>query len=272
MKIILVENERLDHPPMGGISTLIRQLLHYSQLLDSRICFAGTGTLPQSTYPGIDFIQISSKKCSNLNFFLKFISKVFKIQKEKDTVFHFFHPYFILIFYFFRKQHPLVLSITGRQDISFERNWGKFAAFINTKVVLPLAFKRVDHIVFVDENTRKYYLSRFNIKSQSSIIPSSVDVNKFDFQPVFAVREKYGFMDSAKLILFAGRISPEKKLDFLIQAFQLFSLRNPDTFLLIAGNGPELSNIKRMVIQLGIEHVSYFEKLQNNELVELMNI
>jgi glycosyltransferase involved in cell wall biosynthesis len=62
------------------------------------------------------------------------------------------------------------------------------------------------------------------------------------------IREKYGFADSDKILIYSGRLNPEKNLELLIDVFLNLVSTNSDFKLIIVGDGLEKQNM--MVKQL----------------------
>ena len=59
-----------------------------------------------------------------------------------------------------------------------------------------------------------------------------------------------------KVVLSVGRLSPEKGLATLVQAFAELHVDQPDARLLIAGEGPERAVLQRLVAELGLSNVA----------------
>lgn len=84
------------------------------------------------------------------------------------------------------------------------------------------------------------------------VIPTGVDSQRF--HPAVdgsLVRERLG-LDGEEVILTVGRVSPEKHLDQLFQAFQMVLKLRPDARLLVVGKGPALGHYRRMVRTMGL--------------------
>jgi glycosyltransferase involved in cell wall biosynthesis len=57
---------------------------------------------------------------------------------------------------------------------------------------------------------------------------------------------------SAKVILSASRLEPEKSVDLIVKAFAIICRDNPNVELIIAGVGSEITNLQNLVTQLEI--------------------
>lgn len=71
------------------------------------------------------------------------------------------------------------------------------------------------------------------------------------------------------VLLYVGRLSPEKNLAFLLRVFQAFSAKHPSAKLWLAGDGPIGAQLKALAITLGIEaDVTFFGHLPHAQLSE----
>ncbi|MBI3573618.1 glycosyltransferase [Candidatus Kaiserbacteria bacterium] len=85
------------------------------------------------------------------------------------------------------------------------------------------------------------------------IVPNAIDTERFrqrNEADRAEARRALGL--PAHAILFLGRLSYEKSVDQVIQAFGLIHAARPDVTLLIVGDGPERANLERLTHTLGL--------------------
>jgi 1,2-diacylglycerol 3-alpha-glucosyltransferase len=71
------------------------------------------------------------------------------------------------------------------------------------------------------------------------------------------------------VVLYVGRLSPEKNLAFLIRVFQAFSARHPSAKLWLAGDGPIAAQLKALAVELGVEsNVTFLGHVPQSQLSE----
>ncbi|MBA2175363.1 glycosyltransferase family 4 protein [Halobacillus locisalis] len=104
---------------------------------------------------------------------------------------------------------------------------------------------------------KKYYLSNFNINHQKIIIaPNSLDEKAIDLEiaeyeeEANKLKNKY---NGRKIILFSGAIIKGKRLDDLLYSINKIKSSINNVLCIIVGDGPEKSNLEKMVIKLGLE-------------------
>ena len=93
--------------------------------------------------------------------------------------------------------------------------------------------------------------------------------NTLDTETLFSIRnelEKRGKdeikkelnLKKGQYICFIGRLFKEKRVDLLIDVFELIHKQNPDTGLIIIGDGPERSSLENKTLQKGLDGLVLF--------------
>ena len=94
------------------------------------------------------------------------------------------------------------------------------------------------------------------------VIPMGVDL-----QNLFIPSE---IRKQSKSILFVGRVVEKKGLCFLVEAMQEIIIKHPEAKLRVAGEGPELSNIRNLANSLGVaNHIQFLGAVPNVSLPRL---
>lgn len=162
------------------------------------------------------------------------------------------------------------LSIYGREDclkIGWEHNHHhgnmKYASNIVT------ACKKLDYLVLVSDNLRKYYskeMKKYNCKC--IFIPNIVDNMPLELSDV-----------SSKKLVSVGRLSKEKGYMDLLEIFNKLHNIYPDWTLDIVGDGPEKDNLNKyindnnlgdFVTLHGFQKKDYIDKLLHEASIYLM--
>lgn len=95
------------------------------------------------------------------------------------------------------------------------------------------------------------------VTDRVSFVPLWVDTRKFRPLGVTNRRELrkklIGVTDETKVVLFVGRLHPEKDIDTLLKGFQKLTETRNDTELVLIGTGPQGENFKELARKLAIE-------------------
>jgi glycosyltransferase involved in cell wall biosynthesis len=92
------------------------------------------------------------------------------------------------------------------------------------------------------------------VESHIEVVPNGVDLKRFHTaQPLS--RAEFGFREEDILLVYAGRIAPEKNLEFLLQSFAGVAQVIPNVHLLIIGGGQKehVEEVKPLPSGLGIQ-------------------
>jgi len=100
-------------------------------------------------------------------------------------------------------------------------------------------------------------LRRWGSRTRCEVVPTGVEISKYNEESWDAARKHFGLPQNAKVLLYVGRISREKNIPFLIEAFK--KMDQPNLYFLLLGGGPLLpelraQNIKNVIFGGEIEH------------------
>lgn len=138
------------------------------------------------------------------------------------------------------KRLPLIytyhVSITDYTHyIKFIGNTGiiKYAAAWFSKASTNLG----DQIIVPSPKFQRLLLKQ-KVKQPITIIPNGIDLGMFKAaKNPGALRNRLGLGPEAHILLTVGRMDPEKRLEFIVEAFDLMAERVPNAHLVFAGDG-----------------------------------
>ncbi len=90
------------------------------------------------------------------------------------------------------------------------------------------------------------------------VVPNGVDVTKFHFNfNHWDIRRRFA-QDSEKIVLYVGRIVPEKGLDVLIKALPVVSSRGVSAKIVVVGEGSQKHEYQKLAGDLGLSDRVFF--------------
>ncbi|OGO27639.1 MAG: hypothetical protein A2W33_00915 [Chloroflexi bacterium RBG_16_52_11] len=122
---------------------------------------------------------------------------------------------------------------------------------------LPVFCRAID-MVIAPSNGMREVLIRFGVDVPIEVVPNGVDLEPFRKSLEPRQRSDLGFSQEDVLLIFVGRLGPEKNLAFLIRAFYGLIEAFPNVGLILVGDGPDRDNLQDRVRQMGIAHRVYF--------------
>lgn len=126
-----------------------------------------------------------------------------------------------------------------------------FARYL--RAVEQSVMRRARRVAAVSRFMAKTAAGLYGIAPQRlRIIPNGVDLERFSPGPQPTAREAFGLAEDGLVLGFAGRLSGEKGVSFLLRGVALLAKGGHDLALLVAGEGPERAALERQATELGI--------------------
>ena len=104
-------------------------------------------------------------------------------------------------------------------------------------------------------------------------IPNGIDLSNFKAaKNPGSFRSRLGLKQEAPILLSVGRVDPEKRLDFLIDAFARLSERIPDAHLVFAGDGSARKKLEAHAANTNVnDHIHFLGMVNRVELPDLLH-
>lgn len=225
----------------GGMSTVI------SNILNSKLKYK------------YNLLFLSSIECGNI--FKKFISECLSLinYRKKIEWADIVHIHMASRRSTFRKMKYINIAYSNNKKIILHIHGGGFKDFYSKcskrqKASIIEMFKKCDRIVVLTEDWKNYFNKLAN-PSKITIIYNGVKKNN-------EKRQEFNHN-----FCFIGRLVKEKGVYELVEAFSIVRQKYPDIKLLIAGDGPELNNIKSLIAELSLNNsIKLLGWLQKNDL------
>lgn len=263
MKIAIIGHKRIPSR-IGGIEIVVNELaVRMAQAgHDVYVYNRNCGEEKLSEYENIHIIEIPTSKKSSLNAIIySFLAALHIIFHKYDVVhFHAEGPCSMI---------PLV-KLFGKRTVAtihgldWQRaKWGGFATKY-LKFGEKMAAKYSDELITLAPSMRKYFLDTYG--RESSVVPNGIAPIKKTEPNII---KKYG-IEKRDYILFLARITPEKGLDYLFEAFKKL---DTDKKLIVAGglepSTPYIEEIKKKAAE--DERIKLVGFVQGDEFAELFS-
>jgi glycosyltransferase involved in cell wall biosynthesis len=273
MRVVFIENEDVNRDSSGGIMSYILNLSNYLRNKGWKTALIGTGNNvfnhQKTTNRFSCFFSISiSSSISNFKFFIKLFTSSEIISIDKNDIVHVQRPEMVIPI-FLRKRNKIVCTLHGGQDIAVKKKKGWIISFVYS-ILQFVSFLMVDQIIVVDRKNLNRYVKKYSwIKKKITLIPISVDTNKFYPVNNEALRRKYNFSQNDRILLFVGRLEYEKNVEFLIDSFKENTDKNSK--LLIVGGGSLLNSLKNRA-NSNKNNILFLGEVNNTVIPEIINI
>jgi glycosyltransferase involved in cell wall biosynthesis len=153
--------------------------------------------------------------------------------------------------------HPCIVSVWGTDILQAPRlspfHWA----------ITRYALRRADHVTATGARLAEATLRYVPPGKPVTVIPYGVDLEQFRPQP-----HQPG---SDVTIGSVGRLSPEKGLTYLLQAFAQIGAEQPRVRLILAGDGPERQRLERLAARLQLDdRVDFLGDLPHEQVPQVL--
>ncbi len=107
----------------------------------------------------------------------------------------------------------------------------------------------------------------YGVSTPVRVIPTGIPMNQEDFSGSQSnFRHRHGIPKDRPILLYAGRIAPEKNISLLLSMMPHLLVRHPDSMLLLAGDGPARASLEKQARDKQLtEQVRFLGYLDHNK-------
>jgi glycosyltransferase involved in cell wall biosynthesis len=177
--------------------------------------------------------------------------------RSMDVV-HVHHPFLsgpLALRYAAARGLPVIYTNHTRFDLYAQHYLPAFVpeavgqAFLKT--YLPSFCDRCDLVIAPSAGIARV-MRDMGVKAIIKVIPNGIDLAPFQKPAYTVTRAEAGLPEAAIVLMYVGRLSPEKNLAFLLRAFFGVAAAQPDVVLALVGDGPELDNLRDQAERSGL--------------------
>lgn len=186
-----------------------------------------------------------------------------QLLRTMDVV-HVHHPFLsgrLALNYCRRPQIPIIFTNHTRYDLYAQARVPLMPKEVSQSMLqayMPDFCASVDLVISPSEGMKKV-LRQYGVESHVEVVPNGVDLSRF-YEAKPLARADFGFSDHDILLVYAGRLAPEKNLEFLMRSFAGVSQVFSNVHLLIVGGGQKQfeEEIRPLPAELGISERVHF--------------
>lgn len=200
-------------------------------------------------------------------FSLRHAAHAQKLLRSMDIL-HVHHPFLsgqLAIRYGAARSIPTIFTNHTRYDLYARAYLSILPAGISNgllRTYMPSFCQAVDLVVSPSNGMAKV-LREMGVSGPIDIVPNGIDLHPFH-QARPRRREDFGFQESDILLVYAGRLAPEKNLPLLIRAFANVTRILRGVKLILIGTGPKRTGFE---IHKLIDHLNISEQVHLTGLV-----
>lgn len=244
-------------PTSGGVERYTDHLARYAAAQGHRVLVA-TSALPglparETTADGVEIFRLPAKLCMQGRFPVPVPGGAFRalaraLWDEAPDLVVIQTRFYLLSLYAAREAKrrgvPMLLIEHGTGHLVPDGRLARFVGHVYEHMAARYLRRKCRHFYGVSNGVCEW-LRHFHITADG-VLYNAVDVREIDAilraAPPVDWRAELSLPESAKLVLFAGRLIPEKGVRELVDAAH--RLHTPGAVLLLAGDGPLLGELK----------------------------
>jgi 1,2-diacylglycerol 3-alpha-glucosyltransferase len=181
-----------------------------------------------------------------------------KLLQSMDVV-HVHHPFLsgrLALIYAARKNIPVVFTNHTRYDLYAQARLPFMPMEISQSLLqayMPDFCGAVDLVISPSRGMERV-LRQYGVEGHIEVVPNGANLKPFHKAKPLS-RAEFGFTKDDVLLVYMGRVAPEKNIEFLLQAFAGVARAVPNVYLLILGGGQKEyeEKLKLMPGELRIE-------------------
>jgi glycosyltransferase involved in cell wall biosynthesis len=260
-------------PYVSGVTTHVELNKRYLELAGHEVfVFTFSDLENKDSDPRV--IQSKGVPLADSGFYLslRYSPAAKKLLQSMDIV-HVHHPFLsgrLALHYCHPAQIPIVFTNHTRYDLYAQAYLPMMPQEISQgflQAYMPSFCEAVDLVIAPSAGMKKV-LRNFNVNGHVAVIPNGVDLTSF-YQAKSFSRAELGYTADDVLLVYSGRLAPEKNLGFLLQSFAGVAQALPNTHLLLLGSGAQQfeEEIRSLAAELELgERVRFLGRIAYDEL------
>ena len=129
-----------------------------------------------------------------------------------------------------------------------------------------------ERVIVTSSAMRKEVEEHFHLPSEKiDVIPNAIDASKYEVNvDRGAVKRRFGINPHEKIILFIGRLVPQKGVEYLIRATPKIIEQHPESRIVIVGDGWIKDQLWSLAASIGCRHkITFLGFVSDQDLIEL---
>lgn len=171
------------------------------------------------------------------------------------------------LFTYYRVPFPLVLTVPGNIFYRLDRGKGTGFEWYYTQILKWAARRSAREcaaVIATSREMREWWMRTGSRDGDTPVIPLGTDPTRFHYRR--GARLRLGLSEGLTVFLYAGRLSPEKGVDTLLDAADLArdELAGPGR-IVVVGSGQERARLEASAARLGLGGVIEFREWVDQE-------
>ena len=260
-------------PDINGVVTVIRLMERELRKLGHEVIVFAPAH-PGAREEGQDVVRFRSVRFifySGMRVALPYNRRAFSILRSLDIV-HSQDPFSVGLVGFWAAARYEIPHIHTYHTLYTEyRKYLPFPIRPSRRIVENLSrilCNRCDAVIAPSTSIQQELL-RYGVRVPIHVLPFGVDEEAFAQPEVWDLRQTLALPRHAAILLYVGRLGWEKNVEFIIRSFKRIATVQPDTWLVLIGDGPSRPMLEKLVQDLNLTNkVIFLGRISKEKLVD----
>lgn len=128
----------------------------------------------------------------------------------------------------------------------------------------------IGELIVPTVKTKEIFKKQYKFKREVHVIPNGIDLDKFSIENINKkelekIKKQYGIKDTDFVIMYVGRLGPEKNITFLARAQKQIVKKHKNCKLVIVGEGPMKNELEKITSSIR-ENVIFTGKIPQTDI------
>lgn len=193
-----------------------------------------------------------------------------------DVIISMYHPSHMASFsaYLLSRIFKLPLVIKTHDVYGFTSNLLRSLYLHFLDNLYRVILKRAECVSVVSDYLKSKVIETHGLeRSKVLVFPNGVNVRRFRSRTDSDSLRSSLSVVNKKVVLFIGAITQDRGLDLLVKALPKILLKNSNAIVLIVGEGPQKSNLKKLAKDIGVERfVQFLPSVAHNDIPSYISL
>ncbi|MFX0205719.1 MAG: glycosyltransferase family 4 protein, partial [Candidatus Hodarchaeota archaeon] len=241
----------------SGVLTYVLGLTKALAKMGVKVKIIGIGSAGPLQNYDVDFRAVQDRTTTSLRFLFNLMKTIFSLELSKDTIIHAQRPDDLFPFCIFHPRNPKIVTLHGSHSDSVRLNKGEIVGKIYD-MIESFTLKRTSSILCVSKSTYLQFQEKYpSLKNKMHLVYIGIDTEFFSPTPKQEARKKLGFESWKHILLYAGRLVKEKRIDLILKAFKYVEAKNDETLLIMVGGGRDEDELKSLARKLSLSNIKF---------------
>ena len=128
----------------------------------------------------------------------------------------------------------------------------------------------IGELIVPTAKTKEIFKKQYKFKREVHVIPNGIELDKFSIENINKkelekIKKQYGIKDTDFVIMYVGRLGPEKNIPFLARAQKQIVKKHKNCKLVIVGEGPMKNELEKITSSIR-ENVIFTGKIPQSDI------